>query len=207
MFPRKHWPLLNPSISQPYLGLERGVATPTMDFHFTPSSGYAIVTFGLALLFVLYYVTRFLCYWIASLVSHAILRYLIYATINLFNSLDKQASVKDILFTVVYISANAFCIGWNIKSAQELSSRCASLLVTNLIVLLPGASVAADILQISLRSYQGAHSIIGLIALTEGCIHAGLELTRHEWSGGTVKVTGLAVSRLRIVYIGCPKNY
>jgi hypothetical protein len=67
-------------------------------------------------------------------------------------------------------------------------------LVTNLVVLLPGASVAADILQISLRTYLGAHSIIGSVALIEGCIHAGLELTRHEWDGGTVKVSGLAVS-------------
>jgi hypothetical protein len=97
-----------------------------MDFQFTPSSGYAIVAFGLILLFVLYLATRFLCYWIASLISHAILRYLIYATISLFRSLDKQASVKDALLAVIYISANAVCIGWNIKSAQELSSRCAS---------------------------------------------------------------------------------
>jgi hypothetical protein len=165
-----------------------------MDFQFTPSSGYAIVTFGLILLFVLYLATRFVCRWIVSLISHAMLRYLVYATISLFHSLDKQASVKDIILAVVYISANAVCVGWNVKSAQELSSRCASLLVTNLIVLLPGASVAADILHISLRTYRGAHSTIGLVALTEGCIHAGLELTRHEWDGGTVKVSGLAVS-------------
>jgi hypothetical protein len=163
-----------------------------MNFQFTPSSGYAIVTFGLVLLLVLYLVTRFVCQWVASLVSHAILKYLVYATINLLNY--KQPPVQDVVFTIVYISANAVCIGWKIESAQELSSRCASLLVTNLVVLLPGADVAADILQISLKSYLRVHSIIGLVALIEGSIHAALQLTRHKWNNDIVTATGLAVS-------------
>jgi hypothetical protein len=170
-----------------------------MEVHFTPSSGYAIVMLGLVIILVLYLTVRFVFRWIASLVSQAILKYIVYSTISFFSLLDKQPSVTDLLFTVVYITANAICIGWNIKSTEELSSRCASLLITNLIVLLPSASVASDMLQISLRSYQKAHSIIGMVALTEGSVHAALELVRHEWKGGTVTVTGLAVSITRIL--------
>jgi hypothetical protein len=171
-----------------------------MDFKFTPSNGYAIVTFGLIVLLALCLITRFVYHWVASQVSHAILRYLVYSTISLCNFFDTQPSVKDILFAVIYTSANAVCIGWRIESAQELSRRCASLLATNLVVLLPGASVAADILHISLRSYQDAHSVIGAVALIEGSIHAALELTKHEWNGSIVTVTGLAV---RIMSILC----
>jgi hypothetical protein len=167
-----------------------------MHFQFTPSSGYAIVTFGLVLLLILYLITRFVCRWVASLISHAVLRYLVYSTISFFEY--KQPSVKDVLFAVVYISANATCVGWNTKSAQELSSRCASLLVTNLIVLLPGADIAAGVLQLSLTSYIRAHSIIGLVALIEGSIHAALELTRHKWNNNVLSVTGLAVSRFEV---------
>jgi hypothetical protein len=165
-----------------------------MEFQFTPSSGYAIVTCGLITVFVLFLVTRVISRWVASLISQTILRYLVYSTISLFNLPGYRIPVNEILFAIAYISANAVCIGWNVKSTQELSSRCSSLLVTNLIVLLPGASIAANILQISLRGYQRAHSIVGLLALVEGSVHATLELLRHGWKGGTVAVTGLAVS-------------
>jgi hypothetical protein len=173
-----------------------------MNFDFNPSTVYAIVTFGLIALLVLILMVRFVYQWIASLVTHAILQYFVYSTINWFswfNLLDRQPSVKDVIFAIVWISGNAFCIRWNTESAQELSSRCASLLATNLVVLLPGASVAADILHVSLKSYQRAHSIIGFVALVEGSIHATLELIKHEWNGGIVTVSGLAVGT-------CPNN-
>jgi hypothetical protein len=83
------------------------------------------------------------------------------------------------LFAIAYISANAVYIRWNIKSTQELSSQYSSLLVTNLIMLLPRASIAANILQISFRGYQRAHSIVSVLALVEGSVHTTLELLRH----------------------------
>jgi hypothetical protein len=68
-------------------------------------------------------------------------------------------------------------MGWGVKAAEELSIQCASLLATNLVFLLPGASIAADILHVSLRTYHQMHSTIGLVALIEGSIHAGQKLT------------------------------
>jgi hypothetical protein len=190
-----HGPHLTASISPVQVNRSRpGLGSARMNFQFNPSSGYAIVTCGLITVFVLFLITCVISRWIASLISHAILRYLVYSTISLFNLPDYQIPVNEMLFAIAYISANAVCIGWNVKSTQELSSRCSSLLVTNLIVLLPGASIAANILQMSFRGYQRAHSIVGVLALVEGSVHAALELLRHGWKGGAVAATGLAVS-------------
>jgi hypothetical protein len=167
-----------------------------MELKLTPTKGYAIGLLGLLLLLVLYFSTRFICKWIVSLIYRAILRYIVYSNLSLFGLLDREVSVKETLFPIVYASANGFCMGWDVKSAQELSRRCATLLVTNLIILLPGASVAADILRIPLRSYQSAHSVVGLVALIEGSIHATHELAIQEWDGNIMKITGLAVSNL-----------
>jgi hypothetical protein len=63
-------------------------------------------------------------------------------------------------------------MGWGVKAAEELSSRSASMLAMNLILLLPSASIAADILHVSLRTYYRNYSIVGLVALIEGSIYA-----------------------------------
>jgi hypothetical protein len=172
-----------------------------MEFQFNPTNGYAVVVVGLLLLVLLYLSTRFVCQWITSLAYHATLKYLVYSNMSWLNFLERRPSVKDTVFTIVYISANGVCIGWNTKSSRELSHRCATLLATNILVLLPGAGIAADILHIPLRSYQFLHAVIGLVALAEGSIHATVELSTQNWDGGTMKVTGLAVSATCIITI------
>jgi hypothetical protein len=167
-----------------------------MDFPFIASTWYAILTAGLVALIVLYRITHFAIRWTKSVVRHAFLRYILYATISLYKS-GCQPSVMDALFAVSYLSINGICIGWRVKSAQELSTRCASLLATNLVLLLPSSNITSDILRISLRSYHRIHSIIGLVALIEGSIHATLELVRQEWNANKVSLTGVVVSRSR----------
>jgi hypothetical protein len=85
-------------------------------------------------------------------------------------------SVKDVLFPVLYLTANGVCMGWGVKASEDLSSWCASLLATNLVLLLPRASIAADILHVSLRTYHQMHSIISLVALIEGFVHVAQKL-------------------------------
>ena len=67
------------------------------------------------------------------------------------------------------------------------------MLATNLTLLLPGANIAADILHVSLRTYQRTHSIVGLVALIQGSIHAGRELTVHGWNSNISTISGTAV--------------
>jgi hypothetical protein len=80
-----------------------------------------------------------------------------------------------------------------VNAAEELSRRSASMLATNLILLLPGASIAADILHVSLRTYHQTHSIVALVALIEASIHGGRELTARRWTGDVNTISGTAV--------------
>lgn len=95
----------------------------------------------------------------------AMLKYLVYSTTSLFWLPNWRFSVKDLLFPVLYLSINGVCMGWSVRAAEELSNQCASLLATNLVLLLPETSVAADALHISLQTYYLVHSIIGLVAV------------------------------------------
>ena len=84
-------------------------------------------------------------------------------------------------------------MGWGVNAAEELSRRSASMLATNLVLLLPGASIAADILYISLGTYHQTHSIVGLVALIEASIHGGRELTARRWTGDINTISGTVV--------------
>jgi hypothetical protein len=171
-----------------------------MDPLSNPSAWYSIVCAGLIVFLVLFFITRLAFQWLASRITDFILKYLVYATISPFSLPNWCFSVKDMLFPVFYLSANGICMGWGVKDAKELSSRCASLFVTNLVLLLPGTGIAADILHVSLRTYHQMHSIIGLVALIEGSVHAGQKLTAVQWTGDKSSVSGTAVSGFTSMY-------
>ena len=170
-----------------------------MDPLSNPSAWYSIIGAALVVFLVLCFITRLAFQWLASRTTDAILKYLVYSTMSLFRLPKWRFSVKDVLFPVLYLIANGVCMGWGIKAAEELSSRCASLLATNLVLLLPGASIAADILHVSLRTYHRMHSVIGLVALIEGSIHAGQKLTAVRWTGDMGSVSGTAVSKFTLI--------
>ena len=164
-----------------------------MDRPLSPSIWYAVLFAGLVAFLVLGFSIRLALRWLAAPVTDAILRYLVYSTTSVFGLSSWRVSAKDMLFAVLYVSANGFCMGWGVNAAEELSRRSASMLATNLILLLPGASIAADILHISLRTYHQTHSIVGLVALIEASIHGGRELTARRWSGDVNTISGTAV--------------
>ena len=169
------------------------LACPDMDRPLSPSIWYAVLFAGLVAFLVLCFSIRLALRWLAAPVTDAILRYLVYSTTRVFGLSSWRVSAKDVLFAVLYVSANGVCMGWGVNTAEELSRRSASMLATNLILLLPGASIAADILCISLRTYHQTHSIVGLVALIEGSIHAGHELTARRWTGDVNSISGTAV--------------
>lgn len=165
-----------------------------MDVNFTPSNGYALVTFGLVCFTLIIRVVRFIVYWIASILSHIILQYFTYAAFDLCGFLRRQVRVRDITLVIIFLSANAVCLAWNLKSFQELSVRSASILVTNIVILLPGSSTAADVLHIPLRTYEKAHATVGVVTLAQVCVHAALELSKREWDGSMRATAGFSVS-------------
>jgi hypothetical protein len=165
-----------------------------MDPLSNPSAWYSIVSAGLAVFLVSCFITRLAFQWLAARITDAILKYLVYSTMSLYRLPRWRFSVKDVLFPVLYLTANGVCMGWGVKASEDLSSRCASLLATNLVLLLPGASIAADILHVSLRTYHRMHSIIGLVALIEGSVHVGQKLITVRWTGDMSSISGIAVS-------------
>ena len=164
-----------------------------MDRPLSSSIWYAVLFAGLVAFLVLCFSIRLALRWLAAPVTDAILKYLVYSTTSVFGLSSWRVSAKDVLFAVLYVSANGVCMGWGVNAAEELSRRSASMLATNLILLLPGASIAADILHVSLRTYHQAHSTVGLVALIEGSIHAGHELTARRWTGDISTISGTAV--------------
>jgi hypothetical protein len=170
------------------------LAHPDMDPLSDPSAWYSILCAGLIVLIISCFITSLASQWLASRLTDAILKYLVYSTMSIFKLHQWRFSVKDLIFPVLHLSGNGFCMGWGVKAAEELSSRCASLLATNLVLLLPGASIAADVLHISLLAYHQMHSIIGLVAVIQGSIHAGQKLAAVGWTRDMGSISGIAVS-------------
>lgn len=171
------------------------LAHPDMDLLSDPSSWYSILCVGLVVFIISCFITSLAFRWLALQLTDAILKYLVYSTMSLFRLPRWRFSVNDLLFPVLYLTANGVCMGWGVRAAEELSDRCASLLATNLVLLLPGASIAADILHISLRTYHHMHSIAGLVAVIQGSVHAGQKLAAVGWTRDMGSVSGIAVSR------------
>ena len=165
-----------------------------MDPPSNPSVWYSIVCAGLVIFIILCFITSLAFRWLASRMTSAILKYLVYSTTSLFKLTNWRFSVKDLLFPVLYLTANGVCMGWGVRATDELSDRCASMFATNLVLLLPGISVAADALHVSLRTYHLLHSIIGLVAMIQGFVHAGQKLAAVGWTRDIGSVSGIAVS-------------
>ncbi|KAJ6280805.1 hypothetical protein J3E71DRAFT_362223 [Bipolaris maydis] len=111
---------------------------------------------------ILCFITRLVFQWLAALITDAILKYLVYSTTSPFGIFKWRLSAKDTMFPILFVCANGICKGWGAKAAKELSSQSASMLATNLILLLPRSNAVADILHISLRIF----CCMGLISVT-----------------------------------------
>lgn len=162
--------------------------------HIATTAWYTVAALGLTAVAVFCLGAYSFTQWLTSMFTDAFFKHMIYSSRGLAKICRRQASWRDVFFAILFISANGVCVGLGTSSVEELSRRTASLLATNLILSLPGASVAADTLRISLRSYHKVHYLIGVVALTEGSLHAILELSRQDWKPTMVSLSGVAVS-------------
>jgi hypothetical protein len=174
----------------------KSVDQSTIMSEFTSTTWYEIVVLGITMLIVLSLIILPWIKHIVSLTFYGLLRYIFYSTWQTPKMLGVQVTPIDVLVASIYLAANITCLVWNTHSAAELSTRSASLLATNTILLLPGTSMAADLLRVSLRSYHRSHYILGTIAFMEGVIHASVELTRKKWTNSKVSIAGLVVRPL-----------
>lgn len=161
-----------------------------------PTDWYTIAALGLAAVVVLCIGAYSFMRSIVSMSTDSFLKHMIYSSKGYAKICRRQTSWRDVFCAIVFISANCVCAGLGTSSVEELSRRTASLLATNLVLSLPGASVAADALRVSLGSYHKIHYLIGVVALIEGSLHAILELSRHDWKSTIVSLSGLIVSIL-----------
>ena len=76
-----------------------------------PPAWYSIVCAGLVVFIILCFITRLAFQWLASRITDAILKYLVYSTVSLFRTPKWRFSVKDLLFPVLCLSANGVCMG------------------------------------------------------------------------------------------------
>lgn len=162
--------------------------------HSATAAWYTVAAIGLATVVALCINAYSFMHWLASMSTDAFFKHMVYSSKGIAKICRRQASWRDLFFAISFISANGICAGLGTSSVEELSRRTASLLATNLILSLPGASLAADALRISLRSYHKVHYLIGVVALTEGSLHAILELSRQDWSPTIVSLSGVTVS-------------
>ncbi|KAL5382855.1 hypothetical protein PMIN06_010598 [Paraphaeosphaeria minitans] len=101
----------------------------------------ALVIF-LALRWLTYYVSRCVTTWS----TYVILKYLQYTEIKLLRRLRLRTTIGDVILYIVLLSANVICISWKVQSLTDFNTRTASMLSTNLVLLLPSADTIADMI-------------------------------------------------------------
>ncbi|KAK7915330.1 hypothetical protein LTR80_012208, partial [Exophiala xenobiotica] len=79
----------------------------------------------------------------------------------------------DIIFVVLYVTANAICMSMRVNDLAEVAMRSGILATINLVPLLVGIQLSdvADFLGITLRMPKIMHRWIGCMTLVEATIH------------------------------------
>jgi hypothetical protein len=155
---------------------------------------YAAIILALIAILATFLVIRSFLKWLASVTVYFLLKYVVYYSPNVIRASGYNISPIYVLITLTYTIGNGICMGWGTQTVRELSTRSASLLATNLVLLLPGANVVADAFKISLRDYRKGHTAIATTALVEGIVHTALEVKIHGWRGDLTFIAGVIAS-------------
>lgn len=155
---------------------------------------YSVASYALAILLALrwlgYCISRFLATWS----TFVILKYLQYTEIKLLRRLRLRTTIGDVVLYIVLLSANVICISWKVQSINDLNARTASMLSTNLALLLPSADIVADSFRVSLRTYTKVHIAIASLVLVQGILHPCLSAYGNGLLWNIKSITGIAVS-------------
>ena len=103
----------------------------------------------------------------------------------------------DIIFVVLYVTANAICMSMRVNDLAEVATRSGTLATINLVPLLVGVQLSdvADFLGITLRMPKIMHRWISCMTLLEGTVHiiARVLTTGLQWN--SLVKSGTVVSR------------
>jgi hypothetical protein len=179
-----------------------------MDLRFSVCDWYALGTAGSSLLWIICFFILWFLKILGALVRFLVLKYILYPSFNLPSTLRLKANLRpnDLLTAVLYLGVNTFCMAWKISTTKELSIRSASLMATNITLLLPGIDIAADALHVSLRSYLKSHHLISAMVLIQCIIHSTIELTQGERTSKTAFISGLIVGLLLFLKLRIAPN-
>ena len=102
---------------------------------------------------------------------------------------------QELLWAVLYLTANGLCLGVRCTGRTELGSRAGILATINLVPLLVGTrlSTVADLLGLQLRKIASAHRWIGLVVVSEAIIHTILTLDWKKVTWDASKTCGIIV--------------
>lgn len=154
---------------------------------------YAVATIGLILLSISALLLRYAILCAISALGCFFIKHFVYRRIRIRPWTQFYIAPTDVVGTMAVVLANIACASWNVHSAQQLSLRCASLLATNLILLLPGMDSTKDCLRISSATYQTYHTVFAITAITEGVVHTAIELHKPRWLELKMIVSGILV--------------
>lgn len=159
--------------------------------HFTV--WYSIATLSVIMLLALrwlsYIVLRFLGAWFISIITKC-------AQQRLLRKNAARTTVGHVILYVLVFGANITCSIWGVNSLDALKSRIASLLLTNVALLSPGADIIADVLRISLSTYKTAHTLVAIIALIQSILHPCLEVYHRGLTWNFASASGLTVRQI-----------
>lgn len=155
---------------------------------------YSVATVGIIALLGIILVLRPILYKVIFALIYIALKYIIYPRIRILDYFGVHLSIVDILSATTFVAANVLCIAWQVESTKQISIRAASMLATNLILLLLGASTTADMLFISLATFKKYHILIAIVATIEALLHTSLELSLQSWQMSRQTVSGVVVS-------------
>lgn len=154
---------------------------------------YAVATIGLILLLAAVLLLRYALLCALSALGCFCLKHLVYRRIRIRPWRHIRTAPLDILGAVTIVLANIACAFWNVRSAEQLSLRCASLVATNLILLLPGMDLTKDCLRIPGTTYHAYHTVFAITAITEAVVHTAIELHKPRWLDSRILASGIVV--------------
>ena len=103
----------------------------------------------------------------------------------------------EIIFILIYVTANTVCMSLYVKDYAEAAARSGILATINLVPLLVGTQLSdvADFLGLTLRIPKIIHRWISCITLLEGAIHIVISTITAGWKSSSREISGIIVSQ------------
>ena len=145
-----------------------------------PVSIYGIAAGGLFFLALLYRTSSYVSQWVQNRTLFYIFKYLIYPVFIRQSRFSSSVTRWQALAYLLYWSATAICNVIGVSTTQQAAQRAGTLATLHIVPLLFSnrGSLAADLLGMSLQTYNTIHKSVGLMAFLQSAIHTLILVNR-----------------------------